>query len=144
MFLMPIAIFFQVIAIPQQVLMPVPVAVPVQAIEPVPSYTPRLKKQTSPSTALVDANTVVLKKQQIDQKEQTRMLDKLADFVPKVRIYNMPDEKSKVVLSLKCPTEAIADISTPSSKILHHCIAQGFTALNYANFAPFTFEQACS
>lgn len=126
---MPIAIFFQVLAIPQQVLIPVQVIMPTSAPQSTPSYEPRPQKQTR-STMYVDAT------------EHTPT-NKLSAFIPKIQTYSIPGERSKVIVAFKCPSEAI-DIETPVSKAIHQATDLGFSMVNYAKFVPFTLEQACS
>jgi len=65
------------------------------------------------------------------------------NFVLKVKKYDVPGEKSIVIVSTKCPTEYVG-IPTPSSKAFHYLVDSGMSCINKTQILPIELRQACS
>lgn len=65
------------------------------------------------------------------------------DFLPKIKKVQPTGERPMLVVSLKCPTEALG-VATPSTKILHGAVDMALTGVNATNVLPWSIQQVCS
>lgn len=141
MFLLPVAMFLQVVVIS---------VIPVQSAfaGPIEVSTPSVKKPVNNPAKLTQPTrpkkipTTKTYTASITPKAVPTQFNFL-DIIPRVKAYEVPGEKHLMVLSLKCPTELL-DVTTPSSAVIHSTIDTGFGIANKMPFLPYTFQQVCN
>lgn len=60
-----------------------------------------------------------------------------------VKRYNIPGQKSILVVATKCPSEFV-NISTPTTKIFHSLVDSGMSCINSTQILPVELRQVCS
>lgn len=60
-----------------------------------------------------------------------------------VKRYNIPGQKSILVVATKCPTEVVG-IATPTTKIFHSLVDSGMSCINNTQILPVELRQVCS
>jgi hypothetical protein len=86
--------------------------------------------------------TIAVQSQQI-VTETKSVVNQSSFSLIKVKRYDIPGQKSLVVVATKCPTELIG-VNTPSTKIFHSLIDNGMSCINRTQILPMELRQACS
>lgn len=60
-----------------------------------------------------------------------------------VKRYDMPGQKSVLVVATKCPAEVVG-VSTPTTKIFHNLVDGGMSCINKTQILPVELRQVCA